>query len=330
MLPIFRLWLVDVGVSQLFADALNEELANDILAQENEALVKSEEVAALSQQWTTYRGRHIGTDEIRSWYQQTDSVRDQRILFELLKRTKVFSEAHIRERLRAAHSILRPSLPEFVTRRRGERRKDVVVTYIDGEGKSGASHASNYAEENRISADCVLSRAAFGDQFRKHIEINQSPAAVVIIDDIAATGKSLASNICSFLDEFRSLLSGVKVRVLTLVATEAAQSKILARIGEIDEVDIDFRSCEILPPEAFAFPDNATVWRSSEEEARARALCNDLGVRIYPRSPLGYGGMGLLVVVPTTVPNDSLPILHSRSRTSSQHRWEPLFPRVTN
>jgi hypothetical protein len=329
-LPIFRLWLIDVGVSQLFADALNEELANVILAQENEALVKSEEVAVLSQQWTTYRGRHIGTDEIKAWYQQVDSVRDQRVLFDLLKRTRVFSETHIRERLRAAHAMLRPVLPEFIIRKRGERRRDVVVTYIDGEGKSGSSHASTYAEENGISADCVLSRAAFGEQFRKHVAVNGNPAVVVVIDDIAATGTSLAANIISFLGEFRSLLGSVKVRVLTLVATETAQSEILAQIGKIDEIDIDFRSCEILPPEVFAFPTNATVWRSDEEEARARALCNELGIRIYQRDPLGYGGMGLLVVFPTTVPNNSLPILHSRSRTSSHHRWEPLFPRITN
>ena len=52
--------------------------------------------------------------------------------------------------------------------------------------------------------------------------------------------------------------------------------------------------------------------------------------RIYQHHPLGYGGLGLLVVFPTTVPNNSLPILHSHSRTSSQHRWEPLFPRFTN
>jgi hypothetical protein len=329
-LPIFRLWLIDVGVRQLCADALNEELANEILAQENEALVRSEEVAVLSKQWTTYRGKHVGTDEIRAWYQQIDGVREQRILFELLRRTRVFSETHIRERLRAAHALLRPSLPEFVIRKRGERRKDVLIVYIDGEGKSGAGYASTYAEENGISTDCVLSRSGFGDRFRDHVRSNSIPAAIVIVDDIAATGKSLAANLAAFLAEFEDLLAGVKVRALTLVSTEAAQLHILEKLGTYDEIDIDFRSCEILAPETFAFPTNASVWRSNEDEARARALCKDLGSRIYPQNPLGYGGLGLLVVFPTTVPNNSLPILHSRSRTSSHHRWEPLFPRITN
>jgi hypothetical protein len=139
-LPIFRLWLVDVGVGQLVADALNEELANVALAQENAALIRSEEVVALSRNWPTYRGRSIGTDEIRAWYQQVDSYRDQRILFELLKRTRFFSETHVRERLKGAHALIRASLPEFVQRRRRDRRKDVLLTYVDGEGKSGAGY----------------------------------------------------------------------------------------------------------------------------------------------------------------------------------------------
>ena len=91
-LPIFRMWLVDVGVSQLISDALNEELANLALAEENAAIVQSQEVVNLADCWPTYRGRHIGTDEIRAWYQQVESPRDQRLLFELLKRTQVFSE----------------------------------------------------------------------------------------------------------------------------------------------------------------------------------------------------------------------------------------------
>jgi len=69
VLPIFRMWLVDVGVSQLIADALNEELANSALAEENAAIVRSEEVVSLAGRWPTYRGKHVGTDEIRAWYQ---------------------------------------------------------------------------------------------------------------------------------------------------------------------------------------------------------------------------------------------------------------------
>jgi hypothetical protein len=79
------------------------------------------------------------------------------------------------------------------------------------------------------------------------------------------------------------------------VATERAQASILKKIQNMDAIDIEFRSCEILPKEAFAFPPETTVWAYAGEEARARALCVDLGSHIYQRNPLGYGGMGLLI-----------------------------------
>jgi hypothetical protein len=88
---------------------------------------------------------------------------------------------------------------------------------------------------------------------------------------------------------------------VTLVATPQAQSTILKKMEKIENVDVDFRSCEILSPEVFAFPDNTVVWSSPEQEARAKALCIDLGSRIYKQSPLGFGGMGLLIVFPTRV-----------------------------
>lgn len=330
-LPIFHLWLVDVGISQLIADALNEELANEALAQENSALVRSAEVVALAQKWPTYKGRHIGTDEIKAWYQQVESFRDQRLLFELLKRTRFFSEVFIRERLRHAHDLMRRSLPEFVIRKRSDRRKDVLLTYIDGEGKSGANYASLYAEENGISHECVMAPGDFRARFISHIKTNGDVAAVVIMDDIAATGASLSANIETFFSDFKDLLQSTTVRVITVVATEPAQGRILRKIDKIDHDDIDFRSCEILPKEASAFPGNASTWESEDDEERAKALCTNIGSKIYnKKSPLGYGNLGLLIVFPTTVPNNSLPILHSYAKTSSGISWMPLFPRDFN
>jgi AAA+ ATPase superfamily predicted ATPase len=328
-LPIFGMWLVDVGVSQLVADKLNEELANVAVQEENANVVKSEEVVELSKKWPTFRGRHIGTDEIRTWYQQVELVRDQRILFELLKRTKFYSETLVRERLRDIQTFLRPGLPEFIIRKSSDRRNDVLVTFVDGEGKSGASYASLYAEENRIAADSVVSRGNLKARIAERIENGIKPAMIVIVDDIAGTGRSLAENVERFCIEFKNDIAETKIRVVTLVATAEAQSVISDKLKTI-EADIEFRSCEILPHELYAFPKEDTVWKTAEQEARAKALCVDLGARIYRRNPLGYGDLGLLVVFPTTVPNNSLPILHSHSRTGSAVSWSPLFPRLVN
>ena len=330
VLPVFQAWLVDVGVSQLIADSLNEELANSVLIAETEANVRSEEVVSLAERWPTYRGRQIGTDEIKMWLNQVDSQKDQRLLFELLKRVHFYSESLIRERLRSAHAMIRQVLPEFVIRRRTDRRLDVIVTFIDGEGKSGAGYASTYAEENGIASECVIGPSDFRTRYAQHVQKNGSVAAVIIIDDIAATGRTLAGNIGKFVDANIEIFRQVKVRVVSLVSTVEAQEIVLNKMQTIGDVDIDFRSCEILDASAYAFSSEGQYWRSEDEQQRARALCIDLGSRIYRQNPLGYGNLGLLVVFPTTVPNNTLPILHSYARAGSTQSWRPLFLRVVN
>lgn len=330
-LPIFKLWLVDVGVTQLIADSLNEELTDLIIAEENKATVRSNEIVDLAKKWPTYCGNHIGTDEIRAWIEQVEGQREQRILFKLLGRTRIYSEALVRERLKNAHSLLRNSFPVHAARK-GRLRVDVLVTYVDGPGKSGASYANAYAEGNGIAAECVLAPSNFTRDFNEHAKRYGRAAAAIVIDDIAATGDSLSDNLVAFCEANRDILKSTKVRVVTLIATVAAQAKLNRVTTELNEsgLDVEYRSCEMLGEESFAFPKGLKVWDNEDQAERAIALCKDLGSSIYRDQPLGFGGMGLLVVFPTTVPNNTLPILHSYSRAGSVKMWKPLFLRPVN
>ena len=66
--------------------------------------------------------------------------------------------------------------------------------------------------------------------------------------------------------------------------------------------DIDFRAGEMLTEDAFAFAGETGVFGTVSDRDRARALAEDIGAHIYPDNPLGYGGQGLLLVMPMTVP----------------------------
>lgn len=44
----------------------------------------------------------------------------------------------------------------------------VLITYVDGEGKSGQACAAQYAEENRIAVDCIISPGTFRSSFLEH------------------------------------------------------------------------------------------------------------------------------------------------------------------
>lgn len=328
-LPIFEHWLVDIGANQLAANSLTAELASAAVREEMAAAVRSEEIALLVQSWPAYRGRHIGSDELRAWLQQVPSLKEQRLLFDLLKRLRVFNDARIREMLEQSFSFLQP-LPEFVIRKRSDRRRNIVVTYVDGEGKSGPSCASIFAEANMIAGDCIFPPGEFERRIRRHLAAGGVVDAIVIVDDLVGTGRSLSANVERFLQSNSEVIGkSVPVRIISLVATREGQKTLLSGLQKLPHDNIDFRPCEILEERDFAFPEDRAGWMSVDDFDRAKSLCQNIGRRIYKQNPLGFGSMGMLVVFPTNCPNNSLPLLHSPSRAGTE-QWKPLFPRVTH
>jgi hypothetical protein len=156
-------------------------------------------------------------------------------------------------------------------------------------------------------------------------------SAVIVVDDIAATGQTLAKNLTDFAKSTLGAFEKSKAQLIccALYATASASELILDQLRLIEAVHIDFRVGELIGASASAFGDESTLWDSSDERDRAKALVMELGRRIYKNQPLGFGGLGLLMVFPTTVPNNSLPILHSSSKGNAK-RWIPLFTRPTN
>lgn len=331
-LPLFALWLKDVGMASLVADSLSEELASAFRADEELARVRSDEIVLLTRSWPTFRGQHISAEDVRAWLEQVEGHRNQRLLFKLLSGLKFYGEAEIRERLRAAHANLKKTLPEFIQRKRNEKRKDVVITYVDGEGKSGQYHASTYAEENRIDVGSIIPPAVFNESISKYVEKNGRPFSLVIVDDIGGTGDTIAGKLSDFVDAHRSALEYLASPIILalLVATPKAISKIEEQIRRIEGLDIELRVGEILGSDAFAFDAQNPTWDNSDERDRAKALCRELGAKLDKHRPFGYGDLGLMVVFPSTTPNNSLPILHSSAKVSGGGRWKPLFPRVSN
>ena len=329
LLPIFEKWLVDSGAAQIATVGMSEEIASGVMEAENQELVKAAEIVELVEGWPTYRGRRIGTEEVRAWIEQVESKRHQRLLFSLLQRAKVYSETMIRERLRGLHDAFKPSLPDFVITRRREERTDVIVTYLDGAGKSGANYASMYAEEVGIPARLVVPPQLLGRRCGEEAKGGNSIKGVILVDDIVATGRSLERLLRKFVEESGEALKGKVLRVGAVVAAPEGQERAARFIREFGGIDIEFRVGEVLSTTDRAFPSESFGWDSRQRKEEAEALCRDIGSRVYRKSPFGFGGLGLLVVFPTTVPNNSLPILHSPSKQTDKP-WKPLFPRLTN
>jgi hypothetical protein len=331
VLPIFQLWLIDIGLTRLAADALSQDLAADAQRAEDQARVLSEELVTLTDKWPTYRGKHVGPEDVRAWLNQKPSSRDQRALFSILKAVRFFSEAEILERIRSGRVVVLGFAEAAVRRKASERRNDIVVTYVDGEGKSGQKYAAMYAEENLIATTAILPPSSFPAAYRKHVEAHGAPKVVVIVDDFVGTGQSLASNIKRFHDENLELFvsSGPSVLAFALIATRDGQRTVLDALSKLEYPRLDFRAGEVLDDGASLFSGTRGVFQTAEERDRAKALATDIGATIYKSAPLGFGGQGLAVVFPTTVPNNSLPLLHSRGKGTAPH-WRPLFERLVN
>ena len=329
VLPLFRNWLLEKGVNKLISDTLGDEMADAIQKAEDSAYVTGPEIAELVKGWPLYRGRRITNEEVRNWIGQRKSFREQRLLFKLLKSLRFVSEEEAREKLRTAHSIVKAHTTAFIPETRSQRRFDIIVTYVDGPGKSGSRYADRYAEENLISTSCVVDPGRFSEKVIEHEEkrgvvIN----GVIIIDDIVATGESLAGNIEAFIQsntEFAKDRSIALVAV-SLLATREGDERVRKALQRMKGIDVDFRSCEIIQDRYFAFGEGNEIWSSPEEAAQARELVRELGLRISKTAPLGFGDLGLLVVFYDTCPNNTLPILHSGAHSI----WNPLFERPKN
>jgi len=331
VLPIFELWLSDIGLTRLAADALSQDLASEAQRAEDEARVLSEEIVALTNEWPTYRGKHVGPEDVRAWLNQLPSNRDQRVLFRILKATRFFSEADILERIRTARLVVLGFADVVVRRKTTQRRNDIVITYVDGEGKSGQKYASMYAEENLVATTAILPPTSFQESYENHVKKYGAPKVIVVIDDMVGTGRSLAGNMKKFHDTNLAFLSDGKPKVLAfaLLATAEGQQAVLKALSELEYTNMDFRAGEILGQEDYLFAGEKGIFETAEECDRARAIATDIGVNIYRSAPLGFGGQALNVVFPTTVPNNCLPLLHTRGKGAAPH-WRPLFERLVN
>lgn len=330
-LPIFERWLRERGMAIVQPDQLTEELAAVIQAEDDAAFVRADEVAALVRNWPTYQGRHLGTDDVRAWYEQIDGFREQRILFRILQNLKFVGEGELRQKSASAFAQIRRQLSDFVKYKLSDRRKDVLITFVDGLGKSGDFYASLFAEENGIDVSSIVAARDVESRIVAAQHAGKPVEAVIIVDDIAASGRSLSENVGEFLrssqETFRT--HQTKLIIVAFYATKEAVERVLKTLEAFEGIHSDFRAVEIISERQYAFSEKCEIWDNEDQRQRAKALAVDIGSRIYRSQPLGYGGLGLLVVFPTTVPNNSLPILHTSSKNRAKP-WRPLFVRPTN
>ena len=247
------------------------------------------------------------------------------MLFTILTKLRFVTTPQIGEHLRNAHDkIVARTTPPRTRENKVEKRRDLLVTYLDGPGKSGSTYARTYAKENGLLMESVIEP---GRVLRRLSNDSDLPNAIVVVDDLAGTGRSVAEAIVPFLTELGPLMANknIPLIVILLYATEEANVRVETAARAIPGLRAQVHVSHILTEEDRAFPSQGIgFWTDEQTRDRAKALCIRLGTGLY-KDALGFGSQSLLVAFPDTCPNNNLPVIFaSRSGASS---WNALLPR---
>jgi hypothetical protein len=286
--------------------------------QEEKTKVQPKEIFETIQQWPPYRGQTINEDRIRTWLSQFETIEEQRYMFTVLQNLKFYSEGFARKKMKEAHEIVKRGL---IQRMDETKRSDILVSYADSLGKSGAHFARLYADEVPIYAANVVEKG----QLSSILATKQGIQAIVFIDDFVGTGNTAITNFRTLHAELSQLLvtNRIKMVFVALVAFIDGWKQLEGVVEKLSP-KIEIHACEVLEEADKCFSENSRIFKSSDERIKARETAIKYGARLEKKWPLGYGGLQLAVVFEYGCPNNSLPILW---KSPTKEKWLPLFKR---
>ena len=150
---------------------------------------------------------------------------------------------------------------------------------------------------------------------------------IVIVDDFAGTGTTLANGIRRFRSQtdnalWRRYCDGGRISAVVMFAFPEAIEHLRKERPEVHVhaatvLGEDLRACG---------EGNSGIFESDADLRFAKDVLLQIGRELYPDAPLGFGDLGALVAFHNTVPNNTLPIFWSNGRVGDK-QWTPIFPR---
>jgi len=201
------------------------------------------------------------------------------------------------------------------------RKENLCLAYVDGETKSGAETARDLAKRLRPGKTGELKTLKPWLTQHEHDD-----AIVVIVDDFAGTGSTIAKGIRAGMDQFERIpvmqrfLEESRVVCYLLYAFPEA----LAHLKE-EYPRVQFQAAQVFDSEVRALELESGIF-SPDELKFAEEMLLQLGRELYSQHPLGHGNMGGLVCFHDIIPNNTLPVFWSNGIVGEK-AWRPLFPR---
>lgn len=238
--------------------------------------------------------------DIIDWIAQFESAHHA-LGGKVLDATVVISD----EQIQAGFNTALHSLPGW-SDDGGLRAGRWVFVGFGEQAESGAAMLHMFREANGLEGD------AFQHMF---ITVADLPGmgltahdTVIFVDDFAGTGDQFAKR----WNTFQELIVG-EARIFLFLAV--ATSRALARLQAIDDLAVKVQRVMTSADDCFHAANGNF---SAAEKDELLRYCR----KASRSNPKGWGDCGLLLVISRKTPNNSLPILHQKSR-----KWHPIFPR---
>ena len=316
--PLFAEWLRHSGSKEILETLPERTAAETQWLEEEELRVSPTEIITLVDGWGHYRGKPVTEERVRAWLEQFGSQRRQRLAFKILTGVSFYNQARVREKLREAFGMVRRGLRTSVDERRV--RRDILVTYFGGPGKSGSQYARLFCSENSISVDNIVETTRLLDELSESHGIQ----AIVVLDDFVGTGKTAVAGLRELNNQIGREVHQHKIAVHFISVTGFNEAeKSIERVASKLQFEVRVQVCDILDDSDRAFSDTSRLFPNKEERQDSRALAEEFGVNLVKKNALGYGDCQALVVFESSCPNNTLPILWAR-----HSEFEPLFARM--
>lgn len=318
--PLLHYWLKRRGIQDIISTFGDLDAALRKRQKEEENKIKSTDIVQLVNKWVSYKGQTITEDKVRSWIDQFPNLRDQLLMFKILKGVKYYSNTFVRERMKEIDGIVKRSFIQKVEKAKF-KRSDIIVSYIDGPAKSGAEFARLYADEAKIYVDNVIEKGKIFEEVENRKDIQ----AIVFIDDFVGTGQSALEYLTNLKTVLQNIIEKreLKIFFIAMVAYYNGWKKLENEIPGIG-IPIETHACEILDESSRCFGEKSSIFSDQNEREEAKKIAIAYGRPIVKKNPLGYGDLEIAVVFERGCPNNSLPILWSESINP---QWTPLFKR---
>jgi len=247
-------------------------------------------------------------DDVIKWVLQFDEA-DFDLALRVVQNLNVVGQRDIDRGLQIAFSKL---VRKAVEKSSNIARTNTMYAAMGEVGKSGAMIGYHLRMNASISEENFLSPESFRHIEDGHVE------NLVLLDDVIGTGHQATKEIVKLAESVLPL--GVKnIFVLSVCGMKNA-------IEEIEEKTKAFTFSAFEYSEADTASSLDAPFYSGipyEERILLKTRLGEYGRVSYKRSPLGYGDLAGLLVLPYNTPNFTLPIIWGDS-----NEWIPLFRRV--